>query len=372
MGIFDKIKGELIDVIEWTDDNTETMVWRFPRHNNEIKQGAKLTVRESQSAVFVNEGNVADVFSPGMYDLYTQNLPVLSTLKGWKHGFESPYKAEVYFVAMRNFTDRKWGTKNPIMLRDPEFGPVRLRAFGSYALKVGDPYKFIKEIAGTDGRFESSEITDQLRNLIITRFTDALGESKIPILDLAANYDELSDFIQKKINPEFQELGVEITKFLVENISLPKNVEEALDKRSSMGIIGDLNKYTQYQTANSIEKAAGTPGGGMGQGMGMGMGFAMANQMAQSFGQPQQQQSNQQQGPAGPPPVPPQSQFYLAIDGKQQGPYDQAAMQKMAQDGTLTRETLIWKQGMDGWKAAGEADETKGLFGAAPPPLPPQ
>src|SRR5687767_7308971 len=226
MSIWDKLKNELIDIIEWTDDSANTMVWRFPRHQNEIKYGAQLTVRESQQAVFVNEGQIADVFSPGRYKLETQNVPILSTLKGWKYGFNSPFKAEVYFINTKNFTDQKWGTKNPIMLRDAEFGPVRLRAFGTFALKVTDGGKFIKEIAGTQAHFTTEEITEQLRNLIVTRFTDTVGESKIPVLDLAANYDELSKFIYAKINPEFNEYGLEVTKFLVENISLPTEVEQ--------------------------------------------------------------------------------------------------------------------------------------------------
>jgi membrane protease subunit (stomatin/prohibitin family) len=196
MGLFNKLKGEFIDVIEWTDSSSDTMVYRFERYGNEIKNGAKLTVRESQAAVFINEGQLADVFKPGMYDLTTANLPVLSTLKGWKHGFESPFKAEVYFVNTKRFTDLKWGTQNPIMLRDKEFGPVRLRAFGSYSIRVTDPAVFLKEIVGTDDDFNKDEVTGQLRNIVVSRFSDALGESGIAVLDLASNYNELGDFLQ--------------------------------------------------------------------------------------------------------------------------------------------------------------------------------
>jgi membrane protease subunit (stomatin/prohibitin family) len=220
MGLWDRIKNELIDIIEWTDDTNNTMVWKFPRHQNEIKTGAQLTVRESQVAVFVNEGKIADVFEPGRYELSTQNMPILTTIKGWKYGFNSPFKVDVFFVNTKNFTDNKWGTKNPIMLRDAEFGPIRLRAFGTYAIKVIDAAKFIREITGTQAHFTTEEVTEQLRNLIVTRFTDAIGESKIPALDLAANYDELSTFITGKINPEFGEYGLSVTKFLVENVSL--------------------------------------------------------------------------------------------------------------------------------------------------------
>ena len=364
MGIWDKLKAEFIDIIEWTDDTTNTMVWRFPRFQNEIKYGAKLTVRESQQAVFVNEGQIADVYKPGLYTLTTQNMPILTTLRGWKYGFDSPFKAEIYFVNTKNFTDQKWGTKNPIMLRDAEFGPIRLRAFGTYAIRISDAGKFIQEIAGTQAHFTTDEVTEQLRNLVITRFSDAVAESKIPILELAANYDELSKFIQGKINPEFNEYGIELTKFLVENISLPVEVEQALDKRSSMGILGNLSQYAQFQAANAIEAAAKNPGGGANEGMGLGMGFAMAQQMGQMFNQNQSQQ--------GPPPIPGSGnvQFYLAVSGQQQGPFNLQALQQMAQQGSLTRETLVWKQGMANWTKAGDTADLSQVFGAIPPPLP--
>ncbi|NBP68660.1 MAG: SPFH domain-containing protein [Cytophagia bacterium] len=369
MGLWDRIKNELIDIIEWTDDSTNTMVWRFPRHQNEIKNGAQLTVRESQVAVFVNEGKIADVYQPGRVKLSTENMPVLTTLMGWKYGFNSPFKVEVYFVNTKNFTDNKWGTKNPIMLRDAEFGPIRLRAFGTYAIKVIDAGKFIKEIAGTQAHFTTEEVTEQLRNLIVTRFTDAVAESKIPVLDLAANYDELSKFISGKINPEFGEYGLEVTKFLVENISLPPEVETALDKRSSMGILGNLNQYAQFQAANAMEAAAKNPGSDAASGMGMGMGFAMAQQMGQMFNQ---QNQNTQTGSQVPPPLPNAAAYFIAINGQQQGPLTMASLQQMLQQGTFNRETLVWKQGMSAWIKAGEVAELASLFGAVPPPLPPQ
>jgi membrane protease subunit (stomatin/prohibitin family) len=368
MALWDRIKNELIDIIEWTDDSNNTLVWRFPRHQNEIKTGAQLTVRESQVAVFVNEGKLADVFQPGRYKLETQNMPVLTTLKGWKYGFNSPFKVEVYYVNTPNFTANKWGTQNPIMLRDAEFGPIRLRAFGTYAVKVIDAGKFIKEIAGTQAHFTTEEVSEQLRSMVVTRFTDAVGESKIPVLDLAANYDELSKFINTKINPEFGEYGLELTKFLVENISLPPEVETALDKRSSMGILGNLNQYAQFQAANAMEQAAKNPGGNASEGMGMGMGFAMAQQMGQMFNQ--QNQQGQQQGP---PPVPgAEVAFYIAVNGQQQGPYNLQTLQTMIQQGSVTRDTLIWKQGMAAWTKAGDVAEVSALFGVVPPPLPPQ
>jgi len=370
MGLWDKIKGEFIDIIEWLDASSDVMVHRFERHNNEIKNGAKLTVRESQVAVLINEGQLADVFQPGMYTLTTENMPILSTLKGWKYGFNSPFKVEVYFVNTKQFTDLKWGTPNPVMLRDPEFGPIRIRAFGNYSMRVVDAAKFIKEIVGTDGEFTTEKVTDQLKSIVITRFTDALGECKIPILDLAANYDEMSKLIGDKLKPEFQEYGIDMTKLLVSNISLPPNVEEALDKRSSMGIIGDLNKYTQYQTAEAMMAAANNPnGGGAAAGMGMGMGFAMANQMANAMNT---NQNNQQQNQQTHPPVPPQLQFFAVINGQQAGPFDLNALKQMIAQNQITKQTLVWRQGMANWEAADKVVELQTLFGAVPPPIPPQ
>lgn len=375
MGLFDKIRGEFIDIIEWTDSSNDTMVWRFPRYQNEIKNGAKLTVRESQVAVFVNEGQLADVFQPGMYDLTTQNLPILSTLKGWKFGFNSPFKAEVYFVNTKQFTNQKWGTKNPIMIRDAEFGPLRIRAFGNYAMRITDAAKFLKEVAGTDHEFTTDEVTEQLRNIVVTRFTDAVASSKIPVLDMASNYDEFSKLIQDRIKEEFNEYGITITKFLVENISLPPEVEQILDKRASMGIVGNLGAYTQFQTANAIENAANNPnaGGLMGAGVGMGMGFGMGNQMAGMYNQNQfnPHQGTMNQGPQGPPPPPPMTQYFIAVNGQQQGPFDEASFRGMIQAGSVNKDTMVWKNGMAAWTAAGQVAELASLFMNTPPPPPP-
>jgi len=366
VGIFDFVKGQLIDIVEWLDPTSDTLVHRFQRPDNEIKNGAQLIVRPGQTAVFVDEGRIADVFTPGTHTLTTENLPVLSTLRGWKYGFRSPFKAEVYFVSTRQFTDRKWGTKNPVMLRDPEFGPVRLRAFGTYAVRVSEPAKFITEIVGTNGHFTVEEIGDQLRNLITSRFTDILGESRIPVLDLAGNQDELGTFVADRIRPEFLEYGIEVTKLLVENISLPEEVEKALDRRTSMGVIGNLQAYTQFQTAEAIRDAARNPGGMAAGGMGMGMGFAMANQMAQAAGAP-----GGHGAPAAPPPLPRDAApFFIAVNGEQSGPHTLEALRGRVTDGTLTRETLAWREGMPGWTAAGEVPELAPLFGASPPPLP--
>lgn len=383
MGLFDKIRGEFIDVIEWTDSSPNTLVYRFPRYNNEIKYGAELTVREGQNAVFIDEGRLADVFPPGMYTLETENLPILSTLKGWKHGFESPFKAEVYFVNMRQFTDQKWGTKNPVTMRDPEFGPVRVRAFGTYAMRVDDPGKFLKEIVGTEGHFTTDEVTDQVRNVLVARFSDAMASSGIPVLDMAANYDELGEKLGNRVSADMEGYGIQLRTLLVENISLPAAVEEALDKRTSMGVIGNLDQYTKYQAAEAIGDVANNPGsGGMAAGgMGAGMGFAMANQIGQAMNQPGQQGggqggSGQQggdrsgQGQEGPPPIPQSPKFYAAIDGEQAGPFDEAALKRHIESGQVTRDTLVWSQGMDDWAKAADVEAVARHFGSTPPPLP--
>lgn len=364
----DFIRTELIDIVEWLDESGDTLVHRFQRHENEIKNGAQLIVRPSQAAVFVDQGQIADVFGPGRVELRTQNIPILSTLRGWKYGFDSPFKAEVYFVSTRQYTDQKWGTKNPIMLRDPEFGPVRLRAFGTYAFRVSEPAKFVAQIAGTNARFTVDGINDQLRNVLVSRFTDALGEERIPALDLAARYDEIGAALQQKLGTELAEYGLELTKFLIENISLPEEVERALDKRSSMGVIGNLGAYTQFQAANALESAAKTPNSGAGQGMGLGMGFAMAQQMAQAMN------PNAQPGaapsPAGPPPLPGAAAFYVAINGQQTGPHAPDALRQHVAGGTLTPDSLVWREGMAAWAKAADVPEVAALFPATPPPLP--
>lgn len=364
MAIWDKLKAELIDIIEWLDDSRDTMVWRYPRYDNEIKYGAKLVVRESQAAAFVNEGALADVFlQPGTFTLETQNLPILAKLKGWKYGFESPFKSEVYFVNTRTFTDRKWGTKNPIMLRDPEFGPTRLRAFGSFAIKVGDVATFLRNIVGTDSRFTIDEIGEQLRDLLVARFADALGDSKIPVLDLAANQDDLGKILIARLQPDFDPFGLKLANLVVENISLPEEVEKALDERTKMGVIGDLSRYTQFKTATAIGDAANNPGGLAGAGAGMGAGFAMANQMGAAMG-------GMAQSGAVPPPIPGQSSFFIAIGGQQKGPFTLDQLRDEVSAGRVARGTLAWKAGMAQWTAMESIPDLSPLFANVPPPLP--
>jgi membrane protease subunit (stomatin/prohibitin family) len=296
-------------------------------------------------------------------------MPILATLKGWKYGFNSPFKAEAYFVSTRQFTDLKWGTMNPIMLRDAEFGPLRLRAFGTYAMKCVDPGALVKEIAGTSGRFTIDGITDQLRNIIVSRFSEVLAESKIPALDLAANYSELGGFLADRIRPAIAAYGIELTTLLVENVSLPPEVEQALDTRTKMGVIGDLSRYTQFQSAEAIRDAAKNPGGAAGAGMGAGMGFAMGQQMAQSLGQANAANT----ATAGdPPPLPSNTaaMFFVAMGQTQTGPFDLNTLAAKARAGELTKDTLVWKQGMANWVGAGSVSELANVFANVPPPLP--
>jgi len=367
MGIFDKIRGEFIDIIEWTaPSENEIMAYRFRRYNNEIKMGAKLTVREGQIAVFVNEGKIADIFQPGMYELSTQNLPILSTLRGWKYGFNSPFKAEVYFVQTKQFTDLKWGTSNPIMMRDAEFGVVRIRAYGTYVIKVVDPKTFVQQLVSTDPEFEVYEISTQLRNVIVSRFADVIAEMKIPALDLAGNYDKLGKFICERINDEFTAFGIDLLNFYIENISLPSNVEEVMDRRTSMGVVGNIDAYLKYQTAEAVRDAAqNTGGGGAGIGAGLGAGMGIAQRMMESLGT-----SAGATTAATPPPL--NVIYYTGIGGAQQGPFDQAALQTKINSGEITRDTLVWRQGMANWMPAEQVADLATLFAATPPPLPAQ
>jgi membrane protease subunit (stomatin/prohibitin family) len=303
MSFFDKVKeaalNQFIEVIEWLDNSGDTILYRFPVAGQEIKNGAQLIVRESQAAVFVFEGQAADVFGPGRYTIDGGNTPILSKLGAWKFGFNSPMKSEVYFVNTKQFTDMKWGTSNPIMLRDNDFGIVRLRAFGAYSMRVANPQTFIREVAGTNAHFQTEDIDTQLKRAIVTEFSDALGELKIPALDLAAQYKEIGEAIRAKINEDFSTYGLEVTKFYVENISLPPEVEEAMDKRASMGALGDANRYMQFQAADALRDAAQNEGGGAGLGAGLGAGFALGGQMANAFGGQSGMGGQQQQGGGG-------------------------------------------------------------------------
>jgi len=367
MGILDFLSGQFIDVIHWTDDTRDTLVWRFEREGHEIKYGAKLTVREGQAAVFVHEGQLADVFTPGLYMLETNNLPILTTLQHWDHGFKSPFKSEIYFVNTTRFGNLKWGTKNPIICRDPEFGPVRLRAFGTYAIRVTDPGRFMTEIVGTDGEFTKDEISFQIRNILVQEISRVLASSGIPVLDMAANTADLAKLVVKAIEPTLSAYGLAIPEFYIENISLPDEVERVLDKRTSMGIVGDLGRFAQYSAAEAMTRAAENPGTA-GAGMGMGIGMAMGGAVAGPWGS-----AAQRPAAASPPPPPPPAEhvWHLAEGGETKGPFSTAAMGRMAAAGTLTRESLVWTPGQDGWKRADEVADLARLFTVMPPPPPP-
>jgi len=371
--VFSFIKGQFIDVIEWLDASRDTLVWRFERYGNNIMMGAKLTVREGQAAVFIHEGQMADVFGPGLYELQTNNMPIMTALQHWSHGFNSPFKSEIYFVNTRRFAGLKWGTQNPIMLRDPEFGPLRLRAFGSYAIRVADPGTFMKEIVGTDGDFTQDKIAGQIRNIIVQKVSRVLAASGVPALDMAANTKELSDIVRQGIDPTLDEYGLDLVELYIENISLPPEVEKVLDQRTSMGIVGDLNKYTQFSAAQAMQTAAGAGGDStMGAGLGMGMGMGMAQTMAQAMGgMNQPAQAPASAAPPPPPPPPAETQWHIAANGQTQGPFGEGQLRQMLAQGSLTRDSMVWTAGQDGWKKAGEVAGLQPLFASVPPPPPP-
>jgi membrane protease subunit (stomatin/prohibitin family) len=376
----DKIRGEFIDIVEWTDDTRDTIVWRFPRYENEIKMNAKLVVRESQMAVFVNEGTIADVFKPGTYTLQTQNLPVLSTLKGWKYGFDSPFKAEVYFVSTRQFTDLKWGTQNPAMMRDSEFGMVRVRAFGTYSIKAADPAVLLRELVGTDPEFTTDEVDEFVRQSVVSRVVTALATSGVAALDLAAHQNEISTKLAVIISEDLNLIGLQMPRFIIENVSLPPEVEATMDKRTSMGVLGDLDQFAKYQGATAITDAAQNPGGIAGAGVGIGVGAALGAQLAQSL-QPgaapaatsavpsDRADAPPTAAPTGPPPLPGRTQWYLGVEGRQVGPLAPSEIQAMVTAGTATPDTLVWRAGMATWARLADVPELQDL-GSTPPPLP--
>ena len=299
MGLLDKLLGEFIDVIEWTDESPDTLVFRFPTYNKEIQMGSSLVVRETQKALFVYKGEIADLYGPGHYKLSTDNMPVMTTLQHWTHGFNTPFKSDIYFFNTRQYTDIKWGTPNPITLRDPEFGAVRIRAFGNYTMRVSDPVKMMKEISGTEQLYTLERIEGQLRASIVSRFTDFIAESKVPFLDYAANLNEFSQALNPVMQPVFESFGLALEQFYVINVSLPPEVEKVLDQRAGMAVVGgDMDKFTKFQIANAIPEAAsgGGDGSGMaGAGVGAGIGMAMGNAIAGSMRQQESQAGGGQQ-----------------------------------------------------------------------------
>src|SRR5215472_13461901 len=305
MGLMDFVKGQLLEVIEWTDDSRDTLSFRYPDEDKEIKNGAQLIVRESQTAQFVYLGQFGDTFGPGKYTLTTDNIPILATLKGWKYGLQSPFKADVYFVNTRLFTGNKWGTANPIMLRDADFGVVRARAYGIFDFHVTDVKLFLKEVAGTDDHFRVDEFSDTMRSRIVSVFTDALAAAKVPVLDAAARYNELGAALLPIINPAVTtRYGIEITSFIVENISVPPEVEQAIDKRSSMAAIGNLNDYVKFQMAEGMTKGGGDGAGMASTAAGLGAGLAMGQQMMAAMNATAPSGGPAGPGVASPPPIP--------------------------------------------------------------------
>jgi len=302
MGFIDYLKTQFLEIIEWQDDSRDTLTFRYPDQDREIKNGAQLIVRESQTAQFVYLGQFGDTFGPGKYTLTTDNIPILSTLKGWKYGLHSPFKADLYYVNTRLFTGNKWGTANPIMLRDADFGIVRTRAFGIFDFKITDVKVFLKEVAGTDNHFRLEQFSDTMRSRIVSVFTEALASAKVPVLDLAARYNELGAALLPVINPQVTaKYGLEISSFVVENVSVPPEVEAAIDKRSSMAAIGNLNDYVKFQMAESLTKEGGAAGGMAGTAAGLGAGLAMGQQMMAAMNQPQATPP----AAGGVPPAPP-------------------------------------------------------------------
>jgi excisionase family DNA binding protein len=276
MALKDFVRGELIEIVEWTDDSRDTLSFRFPDRDREIKRGAQLIVRESQAAQFVYLGQFGDTFAPGKYRLTTDNLPILTKLKGWKYGLESPFKADVYFVTTRMFAGNKWGTSNPVMVRDPELGVVRLRAFGTYDFRVSNVQMFLKEVAGTDDHFVVAEFVDVMRSRLVSAFSEAFAASRIPVADAAARYRELGDALLPLVNPILSsKYGVQLATFVVENVSVPPEVEEAMDKRAGMAAVGNLNDYVKYQLATGLEHGSRTAG----LGAEMAVGLSVAQQM---------------------------------------------------------------------------------------------
>jgi excisionase family DNA binding protein len=297
MGLIDYLKTQFLEIIEWQDDTRDTLTWRYPDMDKEIKNGAQLIVRESTVAQFIYLGQFGDTFQPGKHTLVTENIPILSTLKGWKYGLHSPFKADIYYVNTRLFTGNKWGTSNPIMMRDQDFGIVRTRAFGTYDFHITDVKTFLKEVAGTDAHFRLDEFSDTMRSRIVSIFTDALASAKVPVLDIASRYQELGAALLPLINPQVTaKYGIEISSFIVENVSLPPEVEQAIDKRSSMAAIGNLNDYVKLQMANAIGKGGSDGAGGIAStAAGLGAGLSLGQQMMAALNQPQ----------ATPPAAPP-------------------------------------------------------------------
>jgi membrane protease subunit (stomatin/prohibitin family) len=372
MGLIDKLKGELVDIIEWVDDSRSTLAWRFPRYNNEIKNGAQLIVREGQRAVFVYRGQLADSFDPGPHELTTENLPILSTLQGWKHGFNSPFRSEVYFINTRPVTDIRWGTPQPVTVRDPDFGMVQVRANGLCVVKIADIEVFLREVIGTDSAVEADEVTELLRRVISLAFSDMVLATGLGAIDLQGRQVELAgklkEFVDERVDDEFGLSVVDVTM----NISLPEEITQAMTAGVARGVeqkgylqnLGDVARYQQVAAADAMVAAAGNPGGSaMGDFMQAGLGLAMAGQMAGQL------QGAMAPGGAAPPPLPGQAMFHVDMDGQPGGPFTVQQIQAGIANGRVGPGTLVWAQGMAAWAPAGTVPALQALF-ATPPPMP--
>lgn len=375
MNLINKLRGEFVDIIEWLEDSRTLLAWRFPRYQNEIKQGAQLIVREGQLAIFVYQGQLGDVFGPGTYTLNTQNLPIMSTIQGWKYGFNSPFRSEVYFVNTRPVTDLRWGTANPITLRDPDFGMVQVRANGLCVVRVYDPVIFLRQVIGTDSQVGVEEITELLRREITQAFNDMVMATGLGAIDLQGRQAELSEKLRDAVAPRIDdEFGLAIQSITM-NVSLPDEITQAMTRGVAKGVeeagwvnqLGDMGRYQQAKGADAMTAAANNPNGGamggmMGAGMGMAMGQQMANQMNQA--------NNQQQQAQTPPPLLQDNQtFHVEIGGAAAGPYNMEQLRNMVGNGQLDTHTLVWSAGQSGWMPAGQVPALRGLL-VAPPPLP--
>jgi membrane protease subunit (stomatin/prohibitin family) len=386
MGLISKIKNEFVDIIEWIDDSHSTLAWRFPRYQNEIKNGAQLIVREGQKAIFVYRGALADQFDPGHYELKSENLPILSTLQGWKYGFDSPFRSEVYFINTRPVTSLRWGTPTPVTVRDPDFKMVQVRANGLCVVKIKDPEIFMKEVIGTDSNVDVEEIAELLRRVISLAFSDMVLETKLGVIDLQGRQVELSgklrEFVQDRVDDEY---GLEIPDITM-NISLPDEITQAMTRGVARGVeesgfldnVGSMDRYQQAKAAEAMVAAASNPGGGAaGAGMQLGLGVALGGQMAGALGnafgapQPQAAPAPAPMPAAAPPPLPGQVMYHVEVNGQPGGPFNLQQMQQYIAGGQVIGSTLVWTTGMAAWAPAQSVPALQ-VFFSAPPPLPPQ
>ena len=346
MSLRQLLVGEFVDIIEWTDEGPGTMAWRFPRPRNEIKHGAQLIVRPGQTAILVDQGRIADAFGPGRHELTTANMPLLSTLRGWKHGFASPFKADVVFLSTKRFVGQEWKTANPVILRDADLGPVRLRAYGSYSVRIGDERRFLQEIVGGADAYQLDQIEQQLRDVVVASVSSALAESGISIYKLAAQYAEVGERVQQGAAPQFKQYGLEVSQIVIENVSLPADVEATIDQKTRLSMISDLHRYAELQSVDALRDAARNPGGAAATAVGIGIGAVLGQRVVPPT----------IAGPIEPPPLP-TAVWHYAAGTERWGPVAQEQLVS-----AITPTTLVWREGMRKWTAAGEVAELAALL----------